>query len=94
MSDKWLVVDDLREGSNEVRCIFSSGPEREWTLELILDLQRVPQESESSQTRIVRSVEMQKRSGSVKKERSNGSGNSGFIGSGVAVIILSLVQCG
>ena len=30
VSDRRAVVNALREGFNEVRCAFSSGPEREW----------------------------------------------------------------
>lgn len=33
MSHTQAVVDELRQGCNEVRCAFSSGPEREWTLD-------------------------------------------------------------
>ena len=33
MSDRQVVVDELRQGFNEVRCAFSSDPEREWNLD-------------------------------------------------------------
>jgi len=33
LSDRRAVVGALREGISEVWCAFSSGPEREWTLD-------------------------------------------------------------